>query len=71
MLTNPLFTATTTARGFDADFLLTYLIHPGTAFYIGYNSNLSEPGPVAPVNPYRFVNDGRQVFAKIEYLFRF
>jgi len=71
-LADPFFTSTTTARGFNADFLITYLVHPGTAFYLGYNSNLSKPGPeIDPFNPNRFVNDGRQFFAKASYLFRF
>jgi len=29
-----------TEKEFNADFLLTYLIHPGTAIYLGYNSDL-------------------------------
>jgi hypothetical protein len=72
LLTNPLFTSAETARSFNADFLITYLIHPGTAIYAGYNSDLSRPGPaVGPVDPARFVNDGRQFFVKASYLFRF
>ena len=27
-------------KNFNADFLITYLVHPGTAIYVGYNSNL-------------------------------
>jgi hypothetical protein len=72
LLANPLLTSTPTRRSFNADFLFTYLVHPGTAIYLGYNSNLSRPGP--PVDgpaPDRFVNDGRQVFLKVSYLFRF
>ena len=29
-----------TQKEFNADFLLTYLVHPGTAIYVGYNSDL-------------------------------
>ena len=29
-----------TQKEFNADFLITYLVHPGTAVYIGYNSDL-------------------------------
>src|SRR4029077_17409880 len=29
-----------TSRQFNADFLITYLVHPGTAIYVGYNSDL-------------------------------
>jgi hypothetical protein len=27
-------------KSFNADFLITYLVHPGTAVYVGYNSDL-------------------------------
>lgn len=71
ILANPLFTSTPTARSFNADFLFTYLVHPGTAIYIGYNSNQSNPGPAIPPERTGFVNDGRQFFLKVSYLFRF
>src|SRR5581483_8346870 len=29
-----------TSRHVNADFLVSYLIHPGTAIYVGYNSDL-------------------------------
>ena len=32
-------------RRFNADFLIAYVLHPGTAIYVGYNTNLSRPGP--------------------------
>ena len=34
-----------TSRQFNADFLITYLVHPGTAIYAGYNSNLENIAP--------------------------
>lgn len=72
VLANPLLTSTATARGFNADFLITYLVHPGTAFYVGYNSNLSKPGPTGLTSdPNHFVNDSRQLFVKVSYLWRF
>ncbi|HEY1265352.1 MAG TPA: DUF5916 domain-containing protein [Terriglobales bacterium] len=72
VLTSPLLTATPTSRGLNADFLISYLVHPGTALYVGYNSNLSKPGPaIAPFDSERFANDGRQFFVKLSYLFRF
>jgi outer membrane receptor for ferrienterochelin and colicin len=71
-LANPSLTTTPTARGLNADVLLTYLVHPGTALYVGYNSNLSKPGPaMAATDPNRFTNDGRQFFVKLSYLLRF
>src|SRR5262249_8302645 len=69
-----------TQREFNADFLITYLVHPGTAIYVGYNSDLqnlslvrqtpSSPGYVT--NTARgFMNDSRQLFVKVSYMFRF
>jgi len=69
-----------TQKEFNADFLITYLVHPGTAIYLGYNSDLenlnvirmtpNSPGYVA--NTARgFMNDSRQFFIKASYLFRF
>ena len=72
LLANALLTSNPTARGFNTDFLITYLVHPGTAVYVGYNSNLSRPGPpIGGPAPDRFTNDGRQFFVKLSYLFRF
>jgi hypothetical protein len=69
-----------TAREFNADFLVTYLVHPGTAIYLGYNSDLqnlnvvsaapSSPGYVTNT-PKGYINDSRQLFVKVSYLFRF
>ena len=59
-----------------ADVLMTYLVHPGTALYVGYTDgydNLQRD----PLNDgYRpggspTVSTGRQVFVKTSYLFRF
>jgi len=69
-----------TSREFNADFLITYLVHPGTAIYVGYNSDLqnltvvpatlNSPGYVT--NRARgYLNDSRQLFVKVSYLFRF
>jgi Domain of unknown function (DUF5916) len=69
-----------TAKEFNADFLITYLVHPGTAIYVGYNSdlqnlNLVEGTPLSPgyvANTARgFINDSRQFFVKVSYMFRF
>jgi hypothetical protein len=66
------------AKNFNADVLLTYLVHPGTAIYVGYNSNLQNlANPVKPDAlgnltriPEHFINDGRQIFVKLTYLFQ-
>ncbi len=59
------------------DFLITYLVHPGTAFYIGYidhYDNLALDPTVPP--SLRFTrsptfNTGRQFFVKLSYLLLF
>jgi hypothetical protein len=69
---NPLLTANATARSLNGDILITYLIHPGTAVYVGYNSNVSKPGAViGHSSPDEFANDARQFFVKVSYMFRF
>jgi len=78
LLGNPAMTRLSTNRNFNADFLVTYLINPGTAFFIGYNSNLQDinlvpydDGSAIVPNAGRFINDGRQFFFKLSYLYRF
>jgi hypothetical protein len=87
LLANQQFSSLQTTKNLNFDFLLTYLVHPGTAVYAGYNSNLEniDPGLCVKVagtqecdpngiglihGPGRFLNDGRQVFIKISYLWR-
>jgi hypothetical protein len=50
LLANPTYSSLQTTKDLSADFLITYLIHPGTAFYIGYNGNLENliPGLCLP-----------------------
>jgi len=69
-----------TQRQFNADFLVTYLVHPGTAIYVGYNSDLQNLAvvPMTPTSPgyvtntaHGYINDSRQFFVKVSYLFRF
>lgn len=78
LLANPSLTALETRKNFNADFLLTYQLNPWTALYAGYNSNLQNidllqrPGGAEVVRyPDRFINDGKQLFVKFSYLFRF
>jgi hypothetical protein len=59
------------------DFLMTYLVHPGTALYVGYTDiyqniilDPSRP-PYTQVSPFPGTNTGRQVFVKLNYLFRY
>jgi len=64
-----------TQKEFNADFLITYLVHPGTAIYVGYNSDLQnlnvQPGVGVFQTPRGYINDSRQFFVKLSYLFRF
>ncbi|PYX05543.1 MAG: hypothetical protein DMG88_21120 [Acidobacteria bacterium] len=77
VLSNPLLSSLSPTKGFNADFLISYLVHPGTAIYIGYNSDLQNldrrliPTPTGLLTTRDdFVNDSRQFFVKISYLFR-
>jgi hypothetical protein len=69
-----------TEKQFNADFLLTYLVHPGTAIYVGYNSDLQNldhslmQDPAGLAGRYTakgYINDSRQFFVKVSYQFRF
>ena len=86
LLANPSYTSLQTTKNLNLDFLITYLVHPGTAVYVGYNSNLEnlvpglcihlagslqcDPNGNGLVRSNSFINDGRQFFVKISYLFR-
>jgi hypothetical protein len=79
-LANPQFTFLQTTKQFNADFLITYLLHPGTAIYVGYNSDLQNLDPSLAIDPNSgglartrngYMNDSRQFFVKVSYLFRF
>ena len=63
------------SKNFVPDFLLTYLVHPGTALYIGYNnsfSNLQLNGTAPPILQSSPSNmTGRLFFVKLSYLFRY
>ena len=64
-----------TSKRFNADFLITYLVHPGTAIYVGYNSDLQNldvvPGEGVFNTARGYINDSRQFFVKVSYMFRF
>ena len=73
--TADLYTNLPTSRQFNADFLVTYLVHPGTAIYLGYNSDLRNLNVVPGVGAFNtakgYINDSRQFFVKVSYQFRF
>ena len=78
-LANSSFTLVPTTKQFNGDFLITYLVHPGTAIYVGYNSDFQNIDPQLAFDPNaglrrtqdRLMNDGRLFFVKVSYLFRF
>ena len=78
LLTNPTFTSLQTAKDFNADFLVTYLLRPSTAIYVGYNTNRENLlNPLAAdidgnlLRGPHYINDGRNFFVKASYLLRF
>jgi hypothetical protein len=68
-----------TTKNFNTDILITYLLHPGTALYVGYNTNQQNLDPSLAIDPVlggvrngsRMINDGRLFFVKASYLLRF
>jgi hypothetical protein len=64
-----------TQKQFNTDFLITYLVHPGTAIYVGYNSDLQNLNVMQHAGVSNtakgYINDSRQFFVKVSYLFRF
>ena len=45
LLSNPVYSSLQTTKNMNFDVLFTYLLHPGTAVYVGYNSNLENVDP--------------------------
>ncbi len=77
VLSNPGLAALPRAKKFTYDLLLTYLVHPGTALYVGYtdryeNLDIASAMPAAVVRTTSpTISTGRQLFAKLSYLFRY
>jgi len=84
-LTNPLETSLSRTKRVQSQALVTWLPHPGTELYIGYNNDIQNYDhtlctriggtcdtnePILPRGP-NYLNDGRQFFVKVSYLFRF
>jgi hypothetical protein len=85
-LANPAETSLLRTKGVGTEALLTWLPHPGTAVYIGYNNDLQnldrslcnrlpgggcDPNNTVAPRAANFLNDGRQIFIKASYLLRF
>lgn len=84
-LANPAETSLERTKEVQTQALLTWLPHPGTVVYVGWNDDLQnynhtlcarvgvtcDPSqPILPRGP-GYLNDGRQFFVKASYLFRF
>jgi hypothetical protein len=85
-LVNPAETSLQRTKQIQTQALFTWLPHPGTVIYIGYNNDIQnldrslcnrEPsGACDPSNPVPprsvdYLNTGKQIFVKVSYLFRF
>jgi hypothetical protein len=85
-LANPAETSLLRKKQVGTQALFTWLPHPGTAVYVGYNNDLQnldrslcnrlpggacDPDNTAPPRSSNLLDDGRQIFVKASYLFRF
>jgi hypothetical protein len=78
-IANPTLANLPLRKNLNFDVLFTYMLHPGTALYVGYNSNLQNLDRALYYNSNasdfrrgsNFLNDGRQVFVKLSYVFRY
>ena len=75
VLSNPSLVALDRTKHLSVDVLLTYLIHPGTALYLGYTDGydsvrLDRLSGLVPTRN-ATTSTGRQFFVKTSYLFRF
>jgi hypothetical protein len=75
VLSNPGLVALDRTKHLTADVLLTYLLNPGTALYIGVTDGFDNVAldPINGLRPTRnpTTSTGRQFFVKTSYLFRF
>lgn len=83
-LANPLETSLVRTKDVQTQVLLTWLPHPGTVLYVGWNNDLQNYNhglcarqggvcdPTQPILPrgMDYLDDGRQIFVKFSYLFR-
>ncbi len=85
-LANPAETSLLRTKGVGTEALFTWLPHPGTAVYVGYNNDMQnldrslcnrlpggacDPNNTVAPRTTNFLNDGRQIFIKASYLLRF
>lgn len=85
-LSNPVQSSLPRSKQVATQALFTWLPHPGTVLYIGYNNNLRnldrslcsrgltgqcDPNDPVPPRSNNYLNDGKQIFVKFAYLLRF
>jgi hypothetical protein len=77
-LSNPAYASVQKTKSLNADFLFTYLLHPGTALYVGYNGTAEDlDRRLIPTQSGflrtgdKFINGDHQIFVKLSYLMRF
>jgi hypothetical protein len=85
-LVNPAQTSLLRTKQVGTEALLTWLPHPGTAIYLGYNNDVQNldrtlcnrtisgqcdaSNTTQPRSP-NYLQDGKQIFLKVSYLLRF
>jgi Domain of unknown function (DUF5916) len=75
ILPNEGLTSLQPTKQFNADFLVSYIVNPWTALYVGYNSDQQNINLIPTstgselLRTNRFLNDGRQFFVKFSYYF--
>ncbi len=75
VLANPMLVDLDRTKHLTADLLMTYLVNPGTALYVGYTDGYDnvaiDPRGVRGFTSRPSTSTGRQFFVKTSYLFRF
>ena len=85
-LVNPAQTSLLRTKQVSTEALLTWLPHPGTAIYLGYNNDVQnldrtlcdrlmngrcDPNNTVQPRSSNYLQDGKQIFLKVSYLLRF
>ena len=77
-IVNPELTSLEDRRNLNGDVLVTYMVNPWTALYVGYNGNRQNLSFIDRIDPPHlirtrgdFLNDANQFFMKFSYLLHF
>ena len=78
LIVNPILTSLAKTKQINGDILLAYRLNPATAFFLGYNYDEQnyDPRAIGSLPPLArlnrgLINDGRVLFVKASYLFRY